>query len=170
MKFLLEGKSWPEHPQRDSIAEQNSLLQDAFVGPAPDGTDQKSGMQSTAASVEQDPNGIDSKQPGSKLDAGKVDVLRGAINYFPNALTAVARVSELGAAKYSWKGWETVPDGINRYGAALTRHLLYEPFATDDGPGGLGRTVLHASQVAWNALARLELILKELNGKRSSTT
>lgn len=168
MKFLLEGKSWPEHPQKDSIAGQNLLSQDAFVGPAVEVTEPKSEMRSTAVSVEQDPNGIDSKQPGSKLDAGKVDLLRGAINYFPNALTAVARVSELGAAKYSWKGWETVPDGINRYGAALARHLLHEPFATDDGVGGLGNDVLHAAQSAWNALARLELILKELDGKRSS--
>jgi hypothetical protein len=120
------------------------------------------------ALMEQDPNGIGAKQPGSKLDAGKPDVLRGAIQYFPKALAAVARVSELGAKKYSWKGWQTVPDGITRYGAALARHLGYDDFAKDDGPGGLGANTLHAAQVAWNALARLELILKELDEQRSS--
>lgn len=110
---------------------------------------------------EADPNGIQPSIAGAKLDAGKVDVLRGAIQYFPNALTAVAHVSELGAVKYSWKGWQSVPDGIRRYGAALARHLRFEADAVDSGPGGLGDQVLHASQVAWNALARLELILAE---------
>jgi hypothetical protein len=114
-------------------------------------------------SVESDPTGLANTQPGAKLDAGKVDVLRGAIQYFPRALKAIARVSELGARKYSWKGWESVPNGRQRYGAALTRHLLVDDdFETDNGVGGLGEEVLHASQVAWNACARLELILREL--------
>lgn len=116
-----------------------------------------------STSVERDPIGLVSTQPGAKLDAGKVDVLRGAIQYFPRALKAIARVSELGAKKYSWKGWEKVTNGRQRYGAALTRHLLVEDdFSADNGPGGLGEEVLHASQVAWNACARLELILREL--------
>lgn len=113
---------------------------------------------------ELDPAGLAPAVPGAKLDAGKVDVLRGAVQYFPNALHAVARVSELGARKYSWKGWASVPDGIRRYGAAMLRHILSDdPFAVDDGPGGLGVEVLHATQVAWNSLARLELILAEKN-------
>jgi hypothetical protein len=115
--------------------------------------------------LEVDPLGKSSKEPGSKLDARKPDMLRGAIQYFPRALSAVAHVSELGAAKYSWKGWESVPNGIQRYGAALARHLCHEYDTTDSGPGGLGSDVLHASQVAWNALARLELILKELDAR-----
>ncbi len=121
-------------------------------------------------SNEIDPSGLKPAEPGAKLDAGKVDVLRGAIQYFPNALSAVARVSELGARKYSWKGWASVPDGIRRYGAALLRHILTDdPFAYDDGPGGLGAEVLHATQVAWNALARLELILAEKKKKQDAT-
>lgn len=111
--------------------------------------------------LEIDPSGLNSGTPGAKLDAGKVDVLRGAIQYFPQALHAVAHVSELGAKKYSWKGWESVPDGIRRYGAALARHLCHDEMSTDNGIGGLGDNVLHATQVAWNALARLELILRE---------
>ena len=110
---------------------------------------------------EADPAGIAASVPGAKLDAGKVDVLRGAIQYFPKALLAIAHVSELGARKYSWKGWESVPNGIRRYGAALARHLCHDEFATDNGPGGLGDEVLHATQAAWNACARLELILRE---------
>jgi hypothetical protein len=126
-------------------------------------------VQSISTSVEKDPTGLVSTQPGAKLDAGKVDVLRGSFQYFRRAHKAIARVSELGAQKYSWKGWESVPNGRQRYGAALTRHLLVEDdFATDNGPGGLGEEVLHASQVAWNACARLELILKELEERNAN--
>jgi len=118
-------------------------------------------------SQELDPAGLSAQQPGAKLDKGKVDILRGAIQYFPRTLKAIAHISELGARKYSWKGWEVVPDGIRRYGAALMRHLFHEdPFSTDNGPGGLGEEVIHAAQVAWNACARCELILKELEERQ----
>jgi hypothetical protein len=80
------------------------------------------------------------------------------VGYFPRALAAVAMVSEHGATKYTWKGWETVPDGINRYGDALARHLCAEArgelFDHDS-------RCLHAAHAAWNALARLEMILRE---------
>lgn len=114
---------------------------------------------------EKDPNGKSSKEPGSKLDSGKAPILQGCIGYFPRALEEVARVSLVGANKYSWRGWESVPDGINRYGDALCRHLLAEAVEGDydSGPGGTG--LRHAAQIAWNSLARLELILrKEANG------
>lgn len=104
------------------------------------------------------------QDPGAKLDQGKVDVMRGAIQYFPRALKAVAEVSEVGAKKYSWKGWEKVPDGIVRYGAALGRHLMAEGYEEVDADTGC----LHAAQVAWNALARLELILKERESCQST--
>jgi hypothetical protein len=108
--------------------------------------------------AETDPNGKSNKEPGAKLDAGKSPVFRGLIDYFPRACARVAIVSDKGARKYSWKGWETVPDGILRYSDALVRHLLAE------GRGELidnDTGCLHAEQVAWNALARLELILRE---------
>ena len=112
--------------------------------------------------AEKDPNGIQAKAPGAKMDAGKAPLLQGALHYFPRALEEVAQLSLYGASKYSWKGWEAVPDGINRYGNAMTRHLLSEETEGlyDDGPGGSG--LLHATAVAWNALARLELILREM--------
>ena len=109
--------------------------------------------------IEKDPNGIEAGTPGAKLDAGKVSVTRGCLHYFPRALLAVAELSSIGAKKYSWKGWESVPDGINRYGDALGRHELRieGDFTKRDGDTG----VLEATAVAWNALARLELILRE---------
>lgn len=108
--------------------------------------------------AETDPNGKNPHEPGAKLDQGKPCLYRGAINYFPRAIEAVAEVSTFGASKYAWKGWETVPDGIARYSDAMVRHLTKE--GKDellDPDSGL----LHAAHTAWGALARLELMLRE---------
>ena len=111
--------------------------------------------------TEKDPNGLELETAGAKADAGKVDVTRGCLHYFPRAITAVAALSERGAQKYSWKGWASVPDGIHRYGAALGRHeLRIEDDFTRVDPD---TNMLEATAVAWNALARLELILREEN-------
>lgn len=93
------------------------------------------------------------------MDLGKVCVTQGCLHYFPNALVAVAELSTIGARKYSWRGWAEVKDGINRYGNAMGRHELkieadYSKRDPDTG-------VLEATAVVWNALARLELILRE---------
>lgn len=107
---------------------------------------------------EQDPLGRNPHEPGAKLDAGKVCTYRGLIDYFPRAIEQVAAVSTFGASKYAWKGWETVPEGIPRYSDAMVRHLTDEskgqPYDSDSG-------LLHAAHTAWNALARLELMLRE---------
>jgi hypothetical protein len=122
--------------------------------------------------LETDPTGKKPFEKGAKLDAGKSPVYRGCIAYFPRAIQAVANVSQYGATKYTWNGWESVPDGINRYTDALGRHItkegiegLYDLEIENDTkyPGH----ILHASQVGWNALARLELILREIeNGQK----
>jgi hypothetical protein len=112
---------------------------------------------------ELDPTGRDPRTPGAKLDAGKSPVLRGAIHYFPRALAAVADVSDAGARKYTWNGWESVPDGVARYGDALGRHILKEAI---EGPNDLDTGLLHAAHAAWNCLARLELILRELQEQK----
>ena len=106
--------------------------------------------------MESDPNGVEQHQPGAKMDAGKAPIVRGVLQYFPLALEHVARVSAKGAAKYAWNGWESVPDGFNRYSDAMGRHLLKEPTEAIDSDTG----EFHAAQVAWNALARLELYLR----------
>jgi hypothetical protein len=70
----------------------------------------------------------------------------------------VARVSTIGAKKYSPGGWRTVPDGRQRYMDAAMRHLLAlgrgEETDVDTG-------CLHLAQAAWNLLASLELELQE---------
>jgi hypothetical protein len=106
---------------------------------------------------ERDPTGRAPGEPGAKLDHGKPKSVTGVLHYFPRALGAVAVVSEFGANKYAWNGWETVPDGVRRYSDALGRHLIAEAIGPTDADSGLS----HAAQVAWNALARLELMLRE---------
>lgn len=114
--------------------------------------------------VESDPNGRNPNEPGAKLDAGKPPLFRGLIDYFPLACMAVSQVSEVGALKYTWKGWETVPDGYNRYSDALMRHLIKGTYETVDTDTNL----THAAHAAWNALARLELLLaKDSKNERS---
>jgi hypothetical protein len=117
----------------------------------------------TTKKNETDPTGRNPHQPGAKLDAGKPCLYRGAINYFPRAIAAVASVSTFGASKYAWKGWETVPEGFERYSDAMVRHLIAEgKDEVLDSDSGL----LHAAHAAWNALARLELKLRETENEK----
>jgi hypothetical protein len=104
---------------------------------------------------ESDPNGIGQHEAGAKTDEGKPQA--SLLLLFGKALRAVARVGTFGAIKYTRGGWQSVPDGINRYTDALLRHLLEENYEEYDRD----LPVLHAAQVAWNALARLELIIRE---------
>lgn len=120
--------------------------------------------QKPSIAAEADPLGRSPKEPGSKLDKGKTDILRGAIQYFPKALEAVAKVSEYGANKYAWKGWESVPDGETRYGAALSRHLLKEDRELIDEESGFP----HIFHTVWNDLARLELYLRRVEDEDKS--
>lgn len=102
-----------------------------------------------------DPNGIGQHEPGAKLDNGKAKC--SLLIDFGRALVAVSEVGTYGAAKYTRGGWQHVPDGQNRYTDALLRHLLGEQVEVRDPETEL----LHAAHVAWNALARLELLLRE---------
>lgn len=98
---------------------------------------------------------------GKKIDTGKAPVMRGLFAYFPKALLAVSQVSAYGAKKYnldySDKNWARVPGGLGRYSDADARHLISEAFESHDPESNY----LHAAHHAWNALARLELILGE---------
>jgi hypothetical protein len=111
-----------------------------------------------ARPVEADPSGKKPFEPGAKLDAGKSPVRRGLLEYFPRACIAVANVSAFGASKYAWNGWETVDNGVDRYGDAGARHICK---AAIEGPMDSDSDLDHAAHEAWNALARLELILRE---------
>jgi hypothetical protein len=105
------------------------------------------------------PTGRDAPAAGAKLDTGKprVSLISGGM---PRALLAVADVATFGAQKYCDGGWQHVPNGIARYTDAMQRHLLHEAIDDRDPESGL----LHAAHIAWNALARLELMLREADG------
>ncbi len=94
---------------------------------------------------------------GVKFDEGKP--CAALLGDFGLALMAVADVATFGAEKYAPGGWLHVDDGRQRYTSALWRHLLAEPLCGFDDESGRR----HAAHVAWNALARLELILRAEN-------
>lgn len=95
---------------------------------------------------------------GRKHDGGKAPVMKGFIRYFPMAIEAVSQVSEYGARKYDWHNWANVDHGFDRYSDAMMRHLLLESIENNDDESGL----LHAAHAAWNAMCRLELLLRGL--------
>lgn len=101
-----------------------------------------------------DPRAI--AQESTKLDACK-EPMHLVMHAMPRALLAVGVVAGYGARKYSADGWLRVPDGLSRYTAAMFRHALREGIEQFDAESGL----MHAAQTAWNALARLELMLRE---------
>jgi len=106
---------------------------------------------------EVDPRGLSPHVVGAKLDAGKqlpALVLEG----FARALSAVADVGTYGAVKYTRNGWVEVADGQFRYTNAMYRHLLKEAAGEVQDPDS---NLLHAAHTAWNALARLELMLRK---------
>ncbi|WP_374492785.1 dATP/dGTP diphosphohydrolase domain-containing protein [Brachymonas sp.] len=114
-------------------------------------------------STETDPHGRNPHQPGAKLDAGK-NRLGLVMQGFPRALQAVGHVATYGAEKYTPDGWKSVPNGIERYTDAMYRHLLAE--ATGELQDQDTR-LLHAAHAAWNALARLELLLVQQHWTRT---
>lgn len=108
---------------------------------------------------ELDPTGRSPNEPGAKVDAGKVRTWL-MMSGFANALREVARLTTIGAEKYTPGGWASVPDGPERYMEAFGRHLLDlgEGKILDDGIGGTGCP--HKVGMIWNLLASLELELR----------
>lgn len=96
------------------------------------------------------------KPTDSKDDSDKP--IAGALLDFSRALTEVSKLSTFGAAKYSRSSWLEVDNGQERYTDAMVRHLLLE--ATEDLDPET--SINHDVAVVWNALARLELRLRDL--------
>lgn len=97
------------------------------------------------------------KMAGIKHDQGKPR-LGLVFNGFANALNEVGMVGTFGAKKYTDNGWVSVPNAKERYTDAMYRHLLAEQ---GEEIFDKESTLLHAAHAAWNALARLELMLRE---------
>ncbi len=157
-----DSLSFPKRAEVNSAVVTGAKVEPKYV-PNSSGTEIK--INNVVNLQEKDPNGFSVNTPGAKMDKGKAPLLRGLLHYFPRALAHVSMVSQAGHDKgYPWKGWESVPEGTVRYGDALVRHLLAEEV---EGPIDAKDTKMyHAAQVAWNALARLELILREVESKK----
>lgn len=105
---------------------------------------------------ELDPNGKDAHEPGSKLDAGK-NRLGLVLGGFCRSLQEVGKVGTFGANKYTDNGWLSVPNGQERYTDAMLRHYFKEVSGEEKDEDS---NILHAAHLAWNALARLELMIR----------
>lgn len=98
--------------------------------------------------TETDPAGLTPDTPGAKLDAGKPKAAQ-ILGMFARALWAVAEVGTFGAEKYSMGGWQSVPDGENRYADAGMRHFLKGAMGETTDPDS---ELLHLSHEAWNCI------------------
>lgn len=116
---------------------------------------------SPQSQAESDPSGRPAHTPGSKLDAGKNRLGLVLMNFAP-ALEAVGRVGTFGASKYTENGWKQVPNGIDRYTDAMFRHLMKEAQGEVLDPDS---QLAHAAHTAWNALARLSLMIDQAKEK-----
>lgn len=94
-----------------------------------------------------------------KFDGGKPKAAT-LYEYFPNALTEIAKVSTFGCDKYERGSFIDVPNGLERYTDAMHRHFLQEAQGIElDDESGLR----HAAHAAWGALCRLEFIMRKEN-------
>ena len=100
---------------------------------------------------------IDPHQPGAKLDTGKIRPSL-IIEGMARAVWAVSEVATFGAAKYTPDGWVLVPNGTERYADAGYRHTLKRAIGE---PVDSESNLNHLAHEAWNALAKLDLYLRE---------
>lgn len=93
---------------------------------------------------------------GRKDDAGKP--FAACLLEFPRALDAVAKVATFGAKKYTRRGWESVPNGEERYFDSAIRHLIASQISPIDEESGLP----HLHHCLWNLMAITELHQRRL--------
>lgn len=95
---------------------------------------------------------------GIKFDAGKTrwDLLP------LRTVEEIVKVYTFGAGKYGDNNWQNLPDGYNRYKAAMFRHLAASERGEQlDSESGLP----HLAHMAWNAIALLHFYMEDLNKK-----
>lgn len=104
------------------------------------------------------PNRPDLSVIGHKDDHAKPMPYKGFIQQFPRAIIEVSRISEFGAKKYAWNNWHKFKD-TDRVDEAMTRHILAEAMGDEVD---FDSELMAAAHTAWNAMARLELMLREI--------
>lgn len=99
----------------------------------------------------------DATKEGRKIGKVRMDLV---MQDMPRAIEALARVMTwaLDAKGYKESDWLHVPDAINKYSGGMHRHDNKEKRGQEfDDESGLE----HAIHTAWNAMARVELILRK---------
>lgn len=99
----------------------------------------------------------DASKEGRKVGKVRMDLV---MQDMPRAIEALARVMTwaLGEKGYKESDWLHVPDAINKYSGGMHRHDNKEKRGQEfDDESGLE----HAIHTAWNAMARVELILRK---------
>lgn len=99
----------------------------------------------------------DATKEGRKVGKVRMDLV---MQDMPRAIEALARVMTwaLDAKGYKESDWLHVPDAINKYSGGMHRHDNKEKRGQEfDEESGLE----HAVHTAWNAMARVELILRK---------
>ena len=89
-------------------------------------------------------------------------IYSGVLNYFPDALRAVAQASFAGQQQHNPDlplAWDRSKSGDEL--DALTRHLLEAGTMDTDG-------ILHSTKVAWRALANLQKEIEQIKIKSSN--
>ena len=99
---------------------------------------------------------FDDLKDGVKYDDNKPRLAEMLVD-MREPLLALCKVWEYGANKYTPDNWKKVDNGKDRYTNAMLRHL----FAEEDSIVDDESLLLHASHIAFNALARLYFILQE---------
>ena len=101
-------------------------------------------------------NSHDDKNDKGKLRYGLI------LKSMAICIVELVKLSEFGANRYGEDNWQTLDNGADRYMESLLRHLseehLHGPGAIDNGLHG--SQLLHATAIAWNAMAYLWFVLK----------
>ena len=95
--------------------------------------------------------------PADAQERKMVPIATGFLDYFPDAIAAVAHLSQIGNDQHNpgtALHWDRSKSGDES--DALMRHFLYR--GTDDTDG-----VRHSTKVAWRALALLQKEIEEEN-------
>lgn len=103
------------------------------------------------------------KETGIKNDSDKLPYYTVLFKQFPLALKEVIKCSQAGNKKYfdtdkDFQNFSRVPNSNTRYKNALLRHLSEEGIVEDMKEYG---EMTHEGAVVWNALADLEIKLRQ---------
>lgn len=96
--------------------------------------------------------------PSDAGDRKRIPMVRGLLDYFPDALAEVAKVSQLGNDQHNpgeeihWARGKSMD-----HADCLVRHLMERGILDDDG-------VSHTAKMAWRALALLQEELEQTRG------